>query len=177
MSNLLIQFNDEIRPDLLPGQFITLFAAELDPVTGSVSAIRAGHHPGILLSADSDTVLRKVGRQGMAIGLAAGPIFAGSMHAEVVHLQPGDVLVQYTDGLTEAMDSDNVEFGEARLYASLFTHIHKTTQEMVDGIAGDVGHHVDGQLDDDLTIFAVSMNPKVEEASSSGEWEQLEPKA
>jgi serine phosphatase RsbU (regulator of sigma subunit) len=177
MGNLLIQFNDEIRPDLLPGQFITLFAAELDPVTGSVSAIRAGHHPGILLSADSDTVLRKVGRQGMAIGLAAGPIFAGSMHAEVVHLQPGDVLVQYTDGLTEAMDTDNVEFGETRLYASLFTHIHKTTQEMVDGIAGDVSHHVNGQLDDDLTIFAVSMNPKVEEASSSGEWEQLEPKA
>ena len=65
-----------------------LFAAELDPITGTVSCIRAGHHPAVMVSADGDTVLRKVGRQGMAIGLAAGPIFAGSMHADVVHMFP-----------------------------------------------------------------------------------------
>jgi hypothetical protein len=176
MGNLLVQFNDEIRPDLLPGQFITLFAAELDPITGSVACIRAGHHAGILVSSDNDVVLRKVGKTGMAIGLAAGPIFAGSMHADMMHLQPGDVLLQYTDGLTEAMDSESQEFGESRLYASLFTHLSKPGQELVDAIGEDVVAHVKGQLDDDLTIFALCMQPKAEDSGSSGEWEQLDQK-
>ncbi len=176
MGNLLVQFNDEIKGDLLPGQFITLFAAELDPVTGSVSCIRAGHHAGLLLSLDGDTVLRRVGRQGMAIGLSAGPIFAGSMHTEVVHLQPGDLLLQYTDGLTEAMSAQSEEFGEVRLYGSMFTHANAPVQELVDNIAKDVNRHVNGQLDDDLTIFALAMLPKNEDVAGSGEWEQLEPK-
>jgi serine phosphatase RsbU (regulator of sigma subunit) len=175
--NLLVQFNDEIRPDLLPGQFITLFAAELDPVSGSLSCIRAGHHAAILVSPDSDTIMRKVGKTGMAIGLAAGPIFAGSVQAEMVHLQPGDLLVQYTDGLTEAMDSESVEFGELRFYASMLNHLDKGAQGTVDAIADDVIAHVKGQLDDDLTIFAISMSPKPEDMTSSGEWEQMEPKA
>ena len=128
-----------------------------------------------MVSADGDIVVRKVGRQGMAIGLAAGAIFAGSMHAEVVHLQPGDVLMQYTDGLTEGMDADQVEYGETRLYASMFTHIELTTQEMVDAMAKDLLAHVGGQLDDDLTIFAISMLPKPEDMAGSGEWDQMDP--
>lgn len=175
-TNLLVQFNDEIRPDLLPGQFITLFAAELDPVSGSLSCIRAGHHAAILVSPEADTIMRKVGKTGMAIGLAAGPIFAGSIHAEMIHLQPGDMLVQYTDGLTEAMDSEGVEFGELRFYASLLNHLDKGAQGTVDTIAEDVMGHVKGQLDDDLTIFAVAMLPKPEDMGGSGEWEQMDPK-
>jgi Stage II sporulation protein E (SpoIIE) len=174
MCNLLIQFNDEIRTDLLPGQFITLFSAELDPVSGSLSCVRAGHHSGLLLSANSDTVLQKVGKTGMAIGLAAGPIFAGSVHVDVVHLQPGDVLMQYTDGLTEAMDSGGNQFGELQLYSSFFAHADLSAQDLVDAIAVDVVSHVQGQLDDDLTIFALSMLPKVDDSGSSGEWDEME---
>ncbi len=174
-ANLLVQFNDEIRPDLLPGQFITVFAAEIDPVSGSVSCFRAGHHSAILVSADGDTIMRKVGKTGMAIGLAAGPIFAGSIHADLIHLQPGDMLVQYTDGLTEAMDSESVEFGELRFYASMLNHLDKGAQGTVDAIAEDVIAHVKGQLDDDLTIFAICMLPK-DDTGGSGEWDQMEPK-
>jgi len=176
MCNLLIQFNDEIRSDLLPGQFITIFTAELDPVSGSLSCVRAGHHSGLLLSANGDTVLLKVGKTGMAIGLAAGPIFAGSVHVDIVHMQPGDVLMQYTDGLTEAMDSDGNEFGELQLYASLFGHADLSAQDLVDAIAADVVSHVQGQLDDDLTIFALSMLPRVEDMGGSGEWDGMDSK-
>ena len=175
MCNLLIQFNDEIRADLLPGQFITIFAAELDPVSGSLSCVRAGHHSGLLLSANGDTVLQKVGKTGMAIGLAAGPIFAGSVHVDVVHLHPGDVLMQYTDGLTEAMDSEGNEFGELQLYSSFFAHANLSAQDLVDAIAVDVVSHVQGQLDDDLTIFALSKLPN-EDMGGSGEWDGIEQK-
>jgi serine phosphatase RsbU (regulator of sigma subunit) len=175
-TSLLVQFNDEIRPDLLPGQFLTLFTAELDPVTGSLNCIRAGHHAAILVSPESDTIMRKVGKTGMAVGLASGPIFAGSVHAEMVHLRPGDLFVQYTDGLTEAMDSEAVEFGDLRFFASMLNHMDKGAQGAVDSIAEDVYAHVKGQLDDDLTIFAISMLQKTEEASGNEEWDQLEPK-
>jgi serine phosphatase RsbU (regulator of sigma subunit) len=176
LSNLLIQFNDEIRLDLLPGQFITLFAAELDTVSGTLNCVRAGHHSGLLLSANRDTVLLKVGKTGMAIGLASGPIFAGSIHVDVVHMQPGDVLMQYTDGLTEAMDSDGNEFGELQLYSSLFAHANLSAQDLVDAIAADVVSHVQGNLDDDLTIFALSMPPKMDDSAMNGEWESTESK-
>jgi serine phosphatase RsbU (regulator of sigma subunit) len=176
MSNLLVQFNDEIKPDLLPGQFITLFSAELDPVSGSLTCIRAGHHAGLLLSMNGDTVLRKVGKSGMAIGLASGPIFAGSIHTEVVHLQPGDILLQYTDGLTEGMNKDGVEFGEGQLFASMFNHMEKSTQDMVDALAAEVMSHVEGNLDDDLTIFALSKLPEQEESLGQGEWDDSEQK-
>jgi phosphoserine phosphatase RsbU/P len=174
LLGLLTMFNDEIRPDLLPGQFITLFAAELDPTSGNLTCIRAGHHAAVLANVDGEVMLRKVGRQGMAIGLAPGQLFAGSMHAEVVRLQPGDVLVQYTDGLTEASNDKNVEFGDARLYASIFNHLDGSLQELVDKIAGDVIKHVHGKMDDDLTIFAVAMMPEPEDPGGSGAWEGLE---
>jgi serine phosphatase RsbU (regulator of sigma subunit) len=176
-TSLLVQFNDEIKPDLLPGQFITLFSAELDPVSGSLTCIRAGHHAGILLSMNGDTILRKVGKSGMAIGLAMGPIFAGSIHSEVVHLQPGDVLLQYTDGLTEGMNADGVEFGERQLYATMFNHVEKPGQEMVDAIAAEVMSHVEGNLDDDLTIFMLGKLPEPEEMVGNAEWDDLEPKS
>jgi serine phosphatase RsbU (regulator of sigma subunit) len=176
MCNLLIQFNDEIRPDLLPGQFITIFAAELDPITGSLSCVRAGHHAGLLLSANGDTILLKVGKTGMAIGLAAGPIFAGSIHVDIVHLHPGDILIQYTDGLTEAMNAEGEEYGELQLYASIFAHAEDSAQDMVDGIGAQLNSHVQGQLDDDLTIFALIMLPKLEDVAGSGEWDGMDAK-
>ena len=127
-----------------------------------------------MVSADGDIIMRKVGKTGMAIGLAAGPIFAGSIHAEMIRLNPGDMLVQYTDGVTEAMDGESVEYGEMRFYASLLSNLDKPAQETVDAIAADVIAHVKGQLDDDLTIFAVSMLPKADDMGSSGEWDQLD---
>ncbi len=93
------------------------------------------------------------------------------MHTELIHLQPGDVLVQYTDGLTEAMSPQSEEYGEVRLYGAIFAHIDDPLQKMVDEIAQDLGRFVNGPLEDDLTIFALAMLPGPEEGSS-GEWDQ-----
>ncbi len=174
VTGLLTQFNDEIRADLLPGQFITMFAGQLDPVAGTLQCVRAGHHSGILMNLENDTVMRRVGRPGMAIGLAPSSVFANSIHVEIVQLQSGDLLVQYTDGVTEAMDTQGVEFGEAGFYSSIFRQCNGSLQELVDGIAKDVQAYVRGLLEDDLTIFAMAVIPPPEDVATSGEWDENE---
>ncbi|MBA2481170.1 MAG: serine/threonine-protein phosphatase [Planctomycetes bacterium] len=155
LIGLLTAFNDEIKTDLLPGQFITLFAGALDPDTGTLACVRAGHHPALVVNLHGDVVLRKIGKTGMAIGIATGSAFASTLTQEVVDLTPGHVFIQYTDGLTEAMNPAEDEYGEARLYASLFAHLRDLPQDLVDGIAREVAHHAEGSVGDDLTILAV----------------------
>lgn len=168
LATLLTQFNDEIRGDLIPGQFITLFAAVLDPESRTLTCIRAGHHPGIIINLAHLSPVRKCGNQGMAIGLVGGTTFARSLRPEVVALEPGDVLIQYTDGATEANDGEGEEYGDHRLYGAVLQRFDLDMQELVDGVAEDVLRFAGGSLDDDLTIFALAVLAEEEEAEDDG---------
>lgn len=171
LAELLVRFNDEIKRDLIPGQFITLAAMALDAATGDISVVRAGHHPGLLVSMQSDAILRRVGKSGMAIGLATGPIFAQTLREERLTLQEGDVLLHYTDGLTEAVSPEGEAYGEGRLYASLLAHFESPPQQFVDAIAEDVSRFSHGPVGDDITILClaalVSPEPSRDEGGST----------
>ncbi len=165
LTQLVCRFNDEIKPDLVPGQFITLFAGLLDPRTRAFTCLRAGHQPAILVNLAREEVLRRLGRSGMAIGLTSGAPFANSMRAVTMALEPGDVLVQCTDGALEAMDQADVEFGEARYLASVLRRYEASAQELVDGIAADVRDHAKGRgVGDDLTVLALAVLPSEDTA-------------
>ena len=155
--SLLSQFNDEIRTDLLPGQFITLFAAALDPVSRRVTCIRAGHHPALIANLGGNTVLRRVGHQGIAIGLVSGAVFTRSLRPDVIDLVPGDVLMQYTDGVTEATDAEGIEYGDARLFGNFVAILDQPLQQVVDEIASDVLAFANGNLNDDLTVLSLAV--------------------
>jgi len=157
LTVLLTQFNDEIRTDLLPGQFITMFAAILDPDTRRLVCVRAGHHHALVANIASNTILRRVGQQGVAIGLVPGASFTRSLKPEVIELQPGDVLLQYTDGLTEAADDEGNEYGEGRMCGCLLAGLDLPLQELVDGMADDVLEYAGGSLADDLTLLSLAV--------------------
>jgi serine phosphatase RsbU (regulator of sigma subunit) len=161
LTELVCRFNDEIKPDLVIGQFITLFAAVLDPSNRSMTCLRAGHQPAVLVNLARDDVLRRIGRSGMAIGLTTGQVFAGSLRPVAMQLEPGDVLVQCTDGALEAMNADNVEFGEARYLASVMRRYETSAQDLVDGIAEDVRTYAQGPggVGDDMTVLALAVLP------------------
>jgi phosphoserine phosphatase RsbU/P len=166
LSEIVCRFNDEIKPDLMPGQFITLFAAVLDPATRSFACVRAGHQPAILANLAREDVMRRLGRSGMAIGLAVGPVFSGSLRPVAIQLEPGDVLVQCTDGALEAMDDAGIEFGEARYLASVMRRYESPAQELVDGVAEDVRVYAQGRgVGDDLTVLALAVLPGEETAA------------
>ncbi len=91
----------------------SLFLAKLNPITGVVQYCSAGHPPALLLRANGELELLSEG--GMLLGVVSGtPYVSGSFV-----LRSGDVLMIYSDGITESQDCNGEEFGEAMLEAQL----------------------------------------------------------
>lgn len=168
--DLLGRFNQEIGNDLMPGQFITIFAAEIDTATHTMTSVCAGHHPGLLVNLDGEQVLRRLGGQGMAVGLASTHIFLNSLRPVTVALQPGDILLQYTDGIVEAQDARHEPFGDARLFGVTCFNLTGSMQELVDAVARAALGYSGGQLQDDVTVFALYRLPDPVDRIATEEW-------
>lgn len=110
-GRLAARLNDLVCRRTSPEKFITAILALYDPGTGSLVFANAGHNPAILLRADGTHEL--LGAQGPPLGLFPGTAYA----AEARKLGAGDLLVMYTDGVTEAANRDEEEFGLDRLVA------------------------------------------------------------
>jgi len=102
--------NDQLQDGNEANMFVTLFYAVYDPETGLVRYANGGHNPPLIVHKDgSSTILPLTG--GVALGVA--PQFEFS--TDQVRLEPGEALVMYTDGVSEAEDLDSEEFGMDRL--------------------------------------------------------------
>jgi hypothetical protein len=112
-AELVAKLNAHLCRSLPSNRLITLFYSELDTATGALHYVNAGHNPPfLLLSAGSSARLEP---NGMALGVISDAVFS----AAEATLGPGDRLLLYTDGLTEASNTADEEFGEARLLAVL----------------------------------------------------------
>ncbi|WP_437229556.1 SpoIIE family protein phosphatase [Planctomicrobium sp. SH661] len=132
--------------------FITACLCVLDPQQHLVAIANAGHPPPLLKRAHDNTVEELTSqRRNFPLGIAS--VFEA--HPWTVKLEPGDRLLLYTDGVTEAMNTRNEMFGTARLRESLggsFSSIDDLVQEIVK----DVGVFRDGRTaNDDMTIVGV----------------------
>lgn len=103
--------------DTLESEFCTLWCGVVDPATLVLSYCSAGHDPALLLRRGEDGrwTSRDLGTDGMPVGI--DPEQAYEVATE--QLRPGDVLVAYTDGLSEARDFDNRGFGKARIVQTI----------------------------------------------------------
>ncbi|MCY3942104.1 MAG: SpoIIE family protein phosphatase [Gammaproteobacteria bacterium] len=102
--------NDQLHDGNEANMFVTLFYAVFDPETGLVRYANGGHNPPLIVHRDgSSTILPLTG--GVALGVA--PQFKFS--TDQARLEPGEALVMYTDGVSEAEDLDSEEFGMDRL--------------------------------------------------------------
>lgn len=97
--------------------FVTAALAALRPETGEIELVRAGHNPPLLVRAGGEVSFLKP--SGLAFGMAAPGVFDPRLGRESVVLEPGDVLLLYSDGITEAMDREQEQFGEERLIEAL----------------------------------------------------------
>ena len=136
-------------------KFITLFLAHFDSATQTLTYCNAGHNPPVLLARSQGKepgAVRWLKPTGAAIGLAESFSFGN----ESVELSPGDVLVLYTDGLTETRNSEEEEFSEHRLAEVVQRHFAVKSQELIAEIRLAL-HHFAGHrpLDDDMTMVVV----------------------
>ena len=150
--------NDELRDDLLPGQFISLYFAMIDTSAMTLTALCAGHHPALLVNPRREFPVRRVGRSGMALGLGDRETLTRMLRPVTVDLEPGDILVQTTDGLLEACDAQECPWGEARWMGSVLAHSDgETPQKIADGLVLDCRAFINRPVDDDLTVLVAAL--------------------
>lgn len=129
--------------------FATVFFGLLDPLDGSLVYINAGHEAPLLIS--NGTVKTRLLPTGPAVGMFPNMEFK----IEWVMLSPGDSLLLYTDGVTDALNSNNEQFSEERLIAAALKHSN-STQSHLQGIVSAVDAHIAGREQyDDITLLAV----------------------
>lgn len=103
-------------------RYATLFLSVYDPATRKLTYVNAGHNPPLLLRASGQVERLTCG--GTVVGLMPEVTFA----CETLHLEPGDLLVAYTDGVTEATNESMEEWGEERLKEVLLASVHNGRQ-------------------------------------------------
>lgn len=134
--------------------FITFFGAKLSNNGSTFSYINAGHNHPILLKYGSDKPI-PLSEGGTVLG-ALPTTEIKEFEESAVELKPGDIILFYTDGLTEARNlSSNEEFGKQRLTECLLQNRSKSAQELIDIIIDEVNQFSDSADDDDLTVIAL----------------------
>ena len=131
-------------------KFVTMFYAVLDVATNTLDYSNAGHNPPILVSAERGPMLLEVG--GPVLGVM--PQFP--YRRAQVSMSPGDTLLVYSDGYSEAMDLQFEEFGEERLHELAAAHRGLPPAKLIETITAQVGRFCrDAPQGDDMTIMAV----------------------
>jgi phosphoserine phosphatase RsbU/P len=150
---ILSRLNEEICRDNDSCMFVTVFCCILDVRTGQVEYSNAGHNLPYVLSNGVVRALPKT--WGMALGAAESADF----HAGQVLLKPGDRLVLYTDGVTEAMDENDELFSESRLETTLQGVNGLSSKEVIERVVKQVERFSTGAAQsDDITLLALGYN-------------------
>ena len=149
LDDLAARVNETIVRDEISNRFATLFYAELQYDAGSVTWVNAGHNPALAIHAES---IERLGASSLPLGM-----FPGSNYEEAaLHLDPGEILLVYSDGVTEAENIDGEEFGLERLEA-LAPRLRKMDPETAGHlILSEVDQFLDGlRPGDDLSMVIV----------------------
>ncbi|MBV8391625.1 MAG: SpoIIE family protein phosphatase, partial [Alphaproteobacteria bacterium] len=150
-SHCLAETNSNVAAGNDSLMFITAFLAVLDTTTGTLSYANAGHLPPYLLR-DDGTVRALAVESGLPLGVVDQ--FAFRM--EHMRLAPGDALVLYTDGVTEATAPDGELFGDQRLADLLGADRWRNCHEIVEGVMGGVRLYEAGApQSDDVAVLAL----------------------
>lgn len=157
-AQTLAELNRTLGGDLR-GMFITILYAVIDPGRGEVTLARAGHELPLFLRRDPVTggpSVAYVGSEGMPLGLVPDEIFSAVIADQTEPFQPGDGLVLYTDGLTEAPNDEEKEFSNARLADAVRALQARGARELNDGILETVRRFAGSvALRDDLTLVTI----------------------
>lgn len=156
-GEIITAMNVPLAQDNEMSMFVTYFLAIIDLRNGVIEYSNAGHNPPFILKHD-----RNVEKLSTLHGMPLGVIEDVTYENSRLTLKPGDAIVLYTDGVTEAMNRDNHEFGEPALMKILQDNVDAPARQVIEHIMGGVKVHTGGhEQSDDITILALRYNGTV----------------
>jgi phosphoserine phosphatase RsbU/P len=154
-STVIEKANDQLCLENETCMFVTTFYLEFDPANGSLVYVNGGHPPPLLVHADGTSEFLPT-TMGVALGVMDGLPFKEAS----IQLAPGDYLIVYTDGVTEAFSSTDEEFTEARLPPIFADDPPRDVSDAVERIVRAVDVHSEGvPQSDDITCVALFYRP------------------
>jgi sigma-B regulation protein RsbU (phosphoserine phosphatase) len=154
-ADSITEANRLICADSADGMFVTLFYALLDPSSGKLTYVNAGHNPPLLCRAGEQGEaehLDELRPTGMALGIVEDFPFT----QRTVDLQPGDVLLLYTDGVPDATGEEQQQFSMDRLRGVILDHQSAPVNDLVAALEHSIDDFTGGATQfDDIAILAV----------------------
>ncbi|MCK7578274.1 MAG: SpoIIE family protein phosphatase [Chromatiales bacterium] len=162
-AEILTQVNAELAADNASNMFVTVFCGVLDARTGDLEYANAGHNPPVLIGTDGRPQWLK-GTPQLLLGIMEGVVYRSAS----LRLAPGERLLLYTDGVTEAMNAQDEFYSEARLLDTLESEpqpdlvgLLAMLLERVQSFAGETPQS------DDITLLAIEYRGQAPIASNS----------
>lgn len=151
-AEAIAEANRLICADSAEGMFVTLFYGMLDPVSSRLTYVNAGHNPPLVCRAGEAEHLEELRPTGMALGIVDDFPF----EQRTLELQPGDSILLYTDGVPDASNEANEQFGMERLRRKYLEHRTAPVSGMVAALEGSIADFTGGETQfDDIAILAV----------------------
>jgi sigma-B regulation protein RsbU (phosphoserine phosphatase) len=149
LDKVVSDLNRHLRQSLLANKFVTLVAARIEPDSDRVSCVVAGHTPPLIIRASGETAQAEV----------SGPVLGmldGTYTEQTIELGPGDLMVTYTDGYSEAEDPGQHELGDTRIADCLISWAHQPLAEIARRLDKMTDEYRHGQpAGDDCTLLIV----------------------
>jgi sigma-B regulation protein RsbU (phosphoserine phosphatase) len=154
-GKVLAAVNRYLFPDIREDMFISLNYGVLDPEAGRMIFVRAGHDPALVFRKATGRV-EVLRPRGLALGIDQGEVFERVTEDCVVDMESGDCVLFFTDGVKEAMNTDEEEFGMERLSQVFCESAVLGAEEVVKRVQEAVGKFSgEGAQMDDVTLVAI----------------------
>jgi phosphoserine phosphatase RsbU/P len=154
LSATISAVNRYLADNIPANRFVTLFYAELDPESGALSFLNAGHNPPLIVH--SAGTVEQLASGGLPLGIKPDAEYREGR----TQMQQGDVLVIYSDGVTEAVSPSGEEFGATRLYEVVSRNIEASAAGIRDRIESSLTKFAQGtSAADDITLVIVKRQP------------------
>lgn len=143
--------NQLLSKESVNSMFVTMFYGIYNIKTGDINYTNAGHNPPYIIKSNGDVVELPISKD-----IIAGIFEDYTFSPATCHLDKGDSIFLFTDGVTEAIDKDEKEYGEGRLIATLGKLSGSSCQQIIEAVRNDVSSFVvEAEQSDDITMLAI----------------------
>ncbi|MBD3180135.1 MAG: anti-sigma factor antagonist [Candidatus Latescibacteria bacterium] len=168
-ADVMSRMNEFVMDDMKKGMFVTVFYVILDSRNRVISYSSAGHNPMILFRAETrETYFLNPRGFPVGINLPDDRLFKKSIDVEKIKLKKDDMLIIYTDGVTEAMNESREQYGEERLLSLIRENGTKPPQEFIDALNEDISRFTGNEpQNDDITVVSIKEKYMADDVLSS----------